>query len=146
MTVSPQWPDEGSRPPHYEGNGVKSNDIHRPNALPPTLFQLPNLNADRTGSAGANLNPGSTEGMEAAATAETKNSVLVGQVPFVSAVPTARGETPSSDSARDLSDRSGFGKMTDRDSDEEPPTFPTPPAVVDSTRTPATIAGRNDSG
>ncbi len=44
MTVSPQWPQDGNRQPSVGGNGVESDNSCDSPALPPTLFELPNLN------------------------------------------------------------------------------------------------------
>ncbi len=46
MTVSPQWPQDGNRQPSVGGNGVESDNSLDSPALPPTLFELPNLNQE----------------------------------------------------------------------------------------------------
>ena len=47
MTVSPKWPDERKKPQFQEGNPDLAKPTGLPNALPPTLFQLPNLHVAR---------------------------------------------------------------------------------------------------
>lgn len=44
MTVSPKWPQDGNRQPSVCDNGVESGNSTDSAALPPTLFELPNLN------------------------------------------------------------------------------------------------------
>ncbi len=51
MTVSPQWPQDGNRQPSVGGSGVESGDSVNSPTLPPTLFQLPNLNQEARGHA-----------------------------------------------------------------------------------------------
>ena len=43
MSVSPKWPDERKKPQFQEGNPDVAEPTGPPDALPPTLFQLPNL-------------------------------------------------------------------------------------------------------
>ena len=47
MTVSPKWPDERKKPQFQKGNPDLAKPTGPPNALPPTLFQLPNLHVAR---------------------------------------------------------------------------------------------------
>ena len=46
MTVSPQRPQDGNHQPSVGGNGVRSDETLDSQALPPTLFKLPNLNTE----------------------------------------------------------------------------------------------------
>lgn len=55
MTVSPQWPQDGNRQPSVGGNGVESDDTLDLPVLPPTLFELRNLNQEARGHANTDL-------------------------------------------------------------------------------------------
>ncbi|MGI9473984.1 MAG: hypothetical protein ACR2NZ_20765 [Rubripirellula sp.] len=152
MTVSPQWPDEGNRQPHHDGNGPEADDSHRPNALPPTLFKLPNLNVDQA-------NPTApTEDGGHSATPEPAISPVVAQMPFVAAGSVTK-EQASAYADPEMDARPGNAgaekaavevaqgnqdRSRPHDSDEDSPTFPMPPAVVTKTETPATVARRTD--
>ena len=151
MTVSPQWPDEGSRPPQQPASGRETDDSYRTNALPPTLFQLPNLNVDRTTAGGSPTPSDTTDEHRSAATPPPMGAGVVGQVPFVP----GNSETPHSaqsepcaahiDRLADNPTAAAHPAAPVDDSDDLPPTFPTPPAVTHSTQTPATMGRRTDS-
>ena len=138
MTVSPQWPDEGSRASQQPASGRETDDSHRTNALPPTLFQLPNLNVDRVTAEGSTSFK--TDEHSPTATPPPMGSRVVGQVPFVP----GNSETPHSvadanvDSLADKPAAAVHSVAPMDDSDDVPPTFPTPPAVTDSVQTPTT--------
>lgn len=136
MTVSPQWPDEGSRASQQPASGRETDDSHRTNALPPTLFQLPNLDVDRMKPGGST--PVKTDEHGPAATMPPMGSRVVGQVPFVP----GNSETPhfvaDADSLADKPAAAVHSVAPLEDSDDVPPTFPTPPAAIDSVQTPAT--------
>ena len=57
MTVSPQWPQDGNRQPSVGVNGVESDNSCDSPALPPTLFELPNLNQEPRVQPQANQTP-----------------------------------------------------------------------------------------
>ena len=126
MTVSPQWPDEGKIPQFSEGNPDLARLSGPSSALPPTLFQLPNLRIDSPRAAGLTENSG---------VASTPNSPdftsRVAEMPF--------GNTESAEKLAGLDsamhDRADPAPQR-RQSDDQP-RFPTPPAVVDGVETPA---------
>ncbi len=57
MTVSPQWPQDGKRHPGVDGSGLESEDSLDSPTLPPTLFELPNLNQEARGQAQTDQQP-----------------------------------------------------------------------------------------
>ena len=127
MTVSPKWPDEGKKPPFQEGNLDSAQPVGPPVALPPTLFQLPNLRADRTTDAKR------TEIPDSASTLERHNfGQQVAEMPFSSARydGAVAAPTPTIQPTANAT-QSGRG-------DDDEPRFPTPPAVMGGIATPAT--------
>ena len=127
MTVSPKWPDEGKKSQFQEGNPDLAKLVGPPNALPPTLFQLPNLRADR----GPDANR--TEFSDSVSTPAGQNFAhRVAEMPFGSRGPdgTQAGRVPTIQQTVNPA-QSGKGN-------DDEPRFPTPLAVVDGIETPAT--------
>ena len=128
MTVSPKWPDERKKPQFQEGNPDLAKPTGPPNALPPTLFQLPNLRADL----GRDMSR--TEISDSASTPAGQNLAHhVAEMPFGSVKPegTQAVRIPTTQQTAN-SDQPGNGNDAEL-------SFPTPVAVVGGTETPATM-------
>ncbi len=128
MTVSPKRPDEGKKTQFREGNPDSAMPGGHTNALPPTLFQLPNLRADH----GPDLSK--TEISDLSSTREGQKFVhQVAEMPFVS-VGTEKTQAVKTSKIQ----QNANSPQTGNRSDDEP-RHPTPPAVVDGPETPAMI-------
>ena len=127
MTVSPQWPDEGKIPQFPEGNPELANPAGPPNVLPPTLFQLPDLRIDSHASVGPTEKSGS-----ASTRATSGSNDHVAEMPFgrMGSAGASIGHDPTNQSMARPVPSPGRG--------DDEPRFPTPPAVVDGSETPAT--------
>ena len=124
MTVSPKWPDERKKPQFQEGNPDLAKPTGPPNALPPTLFQLPNLRADRP------ADDSRTEISDSASTpAGQKLAHHVAEMPFGS-----HGTEPT----QILTTQQPANPTQPCSGRDDEPRFPPPPAVVDGTETLAT--------
>jgi len=127
MTVSPKWPDERKKPQFQEGNPDLAKPTGPPNALPPTLFQLPNLRAENARSSS------NTEISESTSTPPGQNFAHhVAEMPFGSV-----GREGTQAVRIPTTPQTACSGQPGNESDDEP-RFPTPPAVVDGTETPAT--------
>ena len=122
MTVSPKWPDEGNRPPFQEGNADHAQQGRCSSALPPTLFQLPNLRTAGTFSRGVTASQ-----QPASPSSESDSPDIVAEMPFGNAISSAAPAQHQSSAELEIQDRN-----------EDDSRFPAPPAVVDSLDTPAT--------
>ena len=123
MTVSPKWPDERKKPQFQEGNPDFTKPTGPPNALPPTLFQLPNLRADLDRDASR------TEISDSASTPVGQSFAHhVAEMPFGSVGPekTQAVRIPTTQPTAN-SAQPGNGN-------DDEPRFPTPPAVVGGDR------------
>lgn len=127
MTVSPKWPDEGKKTQFREGNPDSEMPGGHPDALPPTLFQLPNLRPDRPPVAAR------TEISNLASTPEGKNFVHhVAEMPFVRV---GTDETRALE-ASNIQQHANSAEAGNHSDDES--RYPASPTVVDGPETPAT--------
>ena len=122
MTVSPQWPDEGNRPPFPEGNADPAQQNRRSIALPPTLFRLPNLRGEGVFSRGPAANQQSNP-----PSAEENFAGVVAEMPFENRV-----------SSADPTEHPPADEWKSQDYNEDGPRFPAPPVAVNRLDTPAT--------
>ena len=123
MTVSPQWPDEGKTSQFPEVNPDLAEPVGPPDALPPTLFQLPNLRVDRRADTLV------TEDSEAKSTRATPDFTnQVAEMPFGNVgtveVPVGLDSTAENASLAELRHRG-----------DDAIRVTTPPVVVDGTET-----------
>ena len=131
MTVSPQWPDEGKIPQLTEGNPDFAKPAGPSRALPPTLFQLPNLRVD------SRLAGGVTENSGVASTPNTPDfTTRVAEMPF------GKTESAEKPAGFDPSMPDRADSAAQRSQNDDQLRFPTPPAVEGGFETPAT--GQSD--
>lgn len=134
MTVSPKWPDEGKNTQFQEENPGIATPVGPPNALPPTLFQLPDLRVKQHQSTGR------TEFSDSASTRAGRDFARpVAEMPFATADPSEAEPV----AVQGMHTAANAAEPSTSGDDE--PRFPMPPAVVDDLATPATAAVNRDS-